>query len=178
MSGDCTDGVASAEVASTVAVSKIGIRTIRIVRSPMCARSGFGRTIGSDMFLVVSEGRAGEAIPPARPVANACQLVVMNLSGLVTTGDSTYRLRYSSWMPLLCTCNASGPTWPAVLSVKSSTSVSLQVVAVPLSGQQAIFATPVAWLPISSHWLQVFTSHLVCGSCLNRLPPPLFLPGR
>lgn len=48
----------------------------------------------------------------------------MNAPGFVTTGDSRYRLRYSSWIPPLCTWMASGPTWPAFESVKSSASAS------------------------------------------------------
>src|SRR5437773_1151775 len=53
--------------------------------------------------------------------------------GLAGFGSS-HSPRYSSWVPLLCTWIASGPTRPAVVSMKSSTSVPLHVVAVVAAG--------------------------------------------
>ena len=81
-------------------------------------------------------------------------------------------------MPELWTWIARGPTRPAFGSLKSSTSVALQVVAPGASGQQAIRATPVDWSAMISHWAHAEIGILVWESCLNSLPPPLLCPGR
>src|SRR3954471_22831956 len=102
----------------------------------------------------------------------------MNWSGFMTTGDSMYRLLYSSLMPALWIWIASGPTWAAVLSVNCRTSNPLHVVAPAGSGQQAIRATPVVWLPISSHCAHCLLSILSWAIGLNSAPPPLLWAGR
>src|SRR6266536_978447 len=102
----------------------------------------------------------------------------MNLSGDVTTGVSSQRFLYSSWIPLLCTWMAIGPTRPALGSLNRSTSTALHLVAPVGNGQHAIRATPVFAFAMSSHcahwWMLIF----LCGTVVKNLPPPLLWPGR